>query len=551
MKQKSATGGFAVLSAAGLIVKLMSILYVPVILAILGEEGNGVYAAAYQVYVFVYILTNSGIPSAISKLVSELTVLKKHRDALRSFRIARALLIVAGLAAALLMAAAARPLAAALNFNKAYLAILTLSPAILFTSIASSYRGYFQGHGNMLPTAVSQVLEQVVHMTFTVILAGIFLKYGLEAACAGGAAGTSIGALFSVGFLIIYFKKNPSVSLKKADTKYAASDSTTPDILDLTDTAKNNQGYGRLLSRLMNYGIPITLCMGLQYAGNLVDLWNTKSRLLAAGFAEGHATMLYSYLYKYQQLMNAPISVVSALSAVVLPAVAAAAALKNRDLIEERARYAFRLCMMIVLPSAAGLAVMSRQIYLLLRFGEGHRMMLYGAAVLVLMSLVQIQTVILQAAGKLYTATFHLLLGIILKITVNYFLISIPELNIMGAIIGSLAGYLLPIMLNLFVLRNKLKIRTGIFENSYKPFISSVSMSVTVYLTGIVTAAVINKFNGGYLPDSAATLVSITAGMLFYLYLMAYIGGIKKDDLSKMPPRMRRFLPAHFNRMLR
>ncbi len=544
----TATGGFAVLSAAGLIVKMLSILYVPVLLAILGEEGSGVYAASYQVYVFVYILTNSGIPIAISKLVSELSALNNHRDALRSFRIARSLLIVAGIATALLMLFTAKPLSAALNFNKARMAILALSPSLLFTSIASAYRGYFQGRGNMVPTALSQVLEQVVHMVFTVIFAASFLQYGLEAACAGGAAGTSIGALFSAGFLIIYFNK------------YSKKISGSPLIAplkqngDIAEAPVKRHSYRHLAGRLVQYGIPITLCIGLQYAGNLVDLWNTKARLLVAGFSDEGASILYNYLYKYQQLMNAPISVVSALSAVVLPAVAAAAVLKNREMMESRIRYAFRLCMMVVLPSAAGLALLANPVFEVLRFGEGSYIMAYGSTVLVLLSLVQIQTVILQAAGKLYMATVNLVSGITLKIIINYFLISIPGINITGAIIGSLAGYLLPVILNMFLIRKKLMIRSSVADSAFKPLVSSAFMALCVTLVFAVMMKVSNLLSdgySGYIRMVVITVISVFAGVAAYIYSMALIGGITKDDILQLPERARRLIPRHINALIK
>lgn len=283
MKEQSIAKGFAVLSAASLIVKILSLLYIPFLLSVIGEEGNGIYAAAYQVYVFVYVLTNSGTPVAISKLVSELVALKNYTDAVRSFKIARFILIISGTIMSLIMFFSAKYLSHALYFEKSYLAILALSPAILFTSVvASAYRGYFQGRGNMVPTAVSQVIEQIVNTILTLVFAVLLLRYGLEAACAGGTVGTSLGALVSAIFLIIVCKntKKPRViaNSEKIETK--------------------RYTYMELVKKIIAYGIPITLCVGLQYAGNLVDLWNTKGRLLAAGFSDATATQMYGYLYK-------------------------------------------------------------------------------------------------------------------------------------------------------------------------------------------------------------------------------------------------------------
>lgn len=519
MKEQSMTKGFAVLSAAGLIVKILSLLYIPLLLAVIGEEGNGIYAAAYQVYVFIYVLTNSGTPVAISKLVSELAALKNYSDAVRSFKIARFILIVAGTAMSLIMFFSAAYLSHALHFEKSYLAILALSPTILFTSVASAYRGYFQGRGNMVPTAVSQVIEQIVNTIFTLVFAILLLRYGLEAACAGGTIGTSFGALISAIFLISLY--NRTKKPKAADTPVGV--------------AIQRHSYMELVKKITYYSIPITLCVGLQYAGNLVDLWNTKGRLLAAGFTDGRATQMYGFLYKYQQLMNAPISVIAALAATVLPAISGAMALKNDVQARKKISYAFRLCFLVVMPSAVGFAVLSSPIFRLLKYGEGSYLMLYGSFVLVLMSVIQIQTTVLQSSNRLYTATFHLLLGIAAKITVNYFLISIPGLNILGAIIGSIIGYSIPAVLNTIALKNSLKLRLNLFNQALKPALASALMGVSVYFSYKYAYLLLSFSGKGYISNAIAAVLSIFIGAFLYLYGLILLRGITREDLDSMP----------------
>jgi len=527
MKKQSTMGGFAVLSAASLIVKALSILYIPILLGIIGEEGNGIYAAAYQVYVFVYVLTNSGIPVAISKLVSELTALNNYKDALRSFKIARFLLIIAGTITTILMMALALPVARLMHFEKSYLAILALSPTLLFTSIASAYRGYFQGKGNMIPTALSQVLEQVVNVIFTILFASLLIKYGVEAACAGGTVGTSFGALCAAILLIIYFLRNNDSEMQQYPKNMIVK----------------RYRYKQLVRKLLNYSIPITLSTGFQYAGNLIDVWNTKSRLLAAGFTDEKASILYSHLYKYQQLMNVPISIVSALAATVLPAVAGASALKDRKLVQDRINYAFRICMLIVIPSAAGYSVLSRQIFEMLRFGEGSYIMMYGSFILVLQSIVQIQTIVLQASGKLYSATFHLVWGIIAKITVNYVLISIPSINIMGSILGSLAGYAIPLLLNNIKLKKAVKIRTNLVQHAFRPLISSVMMTSGILLVNTLLTKIMSLFLKGYINTVISTTVSIIFGICIYGYCIVITGGIRKEDIQSIPQKIQKYIP--------
>lgn len=527
MKQQSVTKGFAILSLAGIAVKILSLLYIPFLLAIIGEEGNGIYAAAYQVYVLVYVVSNSGVPVAISKLVSELIAVNNYKDAVRSFKIARFLLIAVGIVMSTALFLLSAPLSRLLHFEKSYLAILALSPTLLFTSISSAYRGYFQGRRNMTPTAVSQVIEQIANTIFTLVFAALLIKYGMEAACAGGTVGTSLGALFSAVFLVAYHRKNKKFIVPKAVVKAEVK----------------RYSYGQLFKKVINYSIPITLCIGMQYAGNLIDLWNTKVRLLAAGFPDAAATQMYSHLYKYQQLLNAPIAVVAALAATILPAISGAVAINDREQVQSKVNFAFRLCFLVTIPSAVGFSVLSDPIFKLLKYGPGSYLMLYGSAALVLLAIVQIQTSILQGAGKLYTVTFILILGIIGKITTNFFLISIPKINIVGAIIGSVVGYCIPITINLFVIGKHIGVRPRLLSLAVKPLIASVLMGTAVHFTYTYIYLLFGFLGISYLINAISVITSIPIGIFIYLTAIVLIKAVKKEDLEAMPVKFRKFIP--------
>lgn len=530
MKEQSTSKGFAILSAGTFIVKIMSLLYVPLMRAILGDEGYGISAAAYQVYVFIYVITNSGIPVAISKLVSELNATGNYRDALKGFRLSRSILMGTGVVMSALLVVMASPFANAVHFSKAYLSVMALAPAILFTSVASAYRGYFQGSKNMIPTAVSQVSEQVANTVFSIIFAAFLMRYGVEVGCSGSSLGTSVGALISASFLVYYFEKNRK--------------------LGGITVRKNEPGVRRLSSRqlvrkIIYYSLPITICVGMTYAGNLVDLYNTKVRLMAGGISETQATILYGYLAKYQQLLNVPIAIISSLAAAILPALSAAAAVKDRIQLKEKVKYSLRVCLLIALPCAVGLGVLSGPVYDMLKFGKGSAIMAYGSAVLILMAVMQIQTTILQGIGKLYAATLFSVIGISLKVTVNYFAIAVPQINILGAILGSLAGFTLPILLNQWVINRNLKGRKiKIFRLSMRPAAAAIFMGAMVYAVHRVLALAAAATGGSYVLSSLAVVISVTAGIYFYLIGLVLAKGITARDLEVLPARLRRFIPG-------
>ncbi len=525
MGEQSVSKGFAVLSAAGIIVKLLSLLYIPFLLAIVGEEGNGIYAAANQVYVLLYAITNVGLPVAISKLVSELIAVGNYKDAVRSFKIARFLLIILGVISAAIMAIFAKKIAIVMHYEKSYLAILFLSPAFLFTAVSSAYRGYFQGRGNMIPTAISQILEQVVNAVFTLVFASILIKKGLEWGCAGGMIGTALAAFIAAIFLVRFHNSKGRMSENK---NYISMDA-------------RRYTYSELMKKVVGYSIPITLSIGMQYAGNLIDVWNTKVRLMHGGYSESMATELFSHLYKYQQLLNAPIAVMAALAATILPAISAAVALRDKNKVKDRVNYAYRLCFLITIPSALGFSVLSAPIYRMLKYGQGSNLMLYGSVALVMLAIVQIQTSILQGAGKLYQVTFNLILGIIGKIVTNYFMVSIHEININGAIIGSIVGYIISISLNSLVIRKTLKVKTRLLKNAFKPFIASVVMAIAAYGTYFLITALLGHH---YLIMTVSTLISIAVGAAAYFASMVLIGGMEKEDLEILPTRLHRFIPT-------
>lgn len=539
MKTQSTTKGFAILSAAGMMVKILSLLYIPLLIIIIGEEGYGIYSAAYQVYAFVYVITNSGIPVAISKQVSEFTALKNYKDSVRTFKIARNMLLILGTVMTIFMMIFAMPLAKSTHYPKAYLAILYLSPTILFTSVASAYRGYFQGRGDMKPTAVSQILEQIMNTIFTLLFAYLLLKKGIpllhiksgvEAGCAGGTIGTSLGALASGLFLMGVYEKRKNISMD----------------YDL----KNSQGKrtsGRvLIRRVLNYSLPITACVGLQYAGNLIDLANTKSRLLVAGFSDSRATILYGTLVKYQQLLNVPIAIISALSAAILPAIAGAVAVKNKSDVKKGINYALKTCFLVSIPAAVGLAVLNYPIFNMLfskRYSGGASLMKIGSVVLVLMSVVQIQTTILQSIGKLYVSTLYLMIGIAAKIGINYILIANPSININGAIFGSIVCFAIPLFLNHMNIKKYLDIDFKLFKHAIKPLLSSLLMGIVAYLVWYDANFLLGYIISDYFSNAAATAIAIICGGYVYLLGLITTGGIRKSDLSSLPAKMVRLIP--------
>jgi stage V sporulation protein B len=227
VEKQSTAKGFTILGAAGIINKVLAVLYVPILTLLIGDTGNGIYNAGYNIYLLVFVITNMGIPVAISKLVSEQVALGNYEDSHRTLKISAFMMVIIGLVMTVLTAVFADWLSHQVGRPEAYLTILALSPTMFFTAVSSTFRGYFQGRSNMTPTGMSQVIEQLINSVFTILFAWMMLQYGLhyaashgivdgemvqltslKFAAAGATVGTSVGALGSALYLVIVYLRN-------------------------------------------------------------------------------------------------------------------------------------------------------------------------------------------------------------------------------------------------------------------------------------------------------------------------------------------------------
>ena len=527
MKKQSVTNGFAILTIGSIIVKIISVLYIILITLIIGKEGYGVYSAVYIIYVFIYVVTNSGISVATAKLLSELIAKKRYKDTTRSFKLILLFMSIAGFVMSLLMYFFAVPISQIIKFPKAYIAIKTLSPAIFFTSILSVYRGYFQASGNMIPTTVSQIVEQLTNVTSSVFFASMLMKYGIEFGCAGATVGTSLGAFMAILYLIQVYRKN-KIPIKN-EGKLKLTNLSTKDIL----------------SKIFTYAIPITICLGMQNAGSLIDMVNVKGRLLVGGFSDVVSSSLFGIIGQFNTLINVPITIISALSMALLPSIASSNILGEQNEIRRKIIYSFRFCFIIAIPSAIGFSVLGRPIYAMLfpKMADGYKFMVFGSIIVVLWSIVLIQTTILQGIGKLYISTIYILFGIILKVFINYNVVSIHNINIYGALFGNITYFLIPLLLNHVLLSKTLKIKLSLFKLLLKPLISALLMGIIIYPVQYVMFKFFTLFVNTYISNSLSTLLVIILGGFIYIIILSLTSGIDKEDLRLLPSSITKLIP--------
>lgn len=535
MKEQSTGKSFIALSFAGIMVKIMSLIYVPIIIRILGDEGYGIYLASYDIFSLIYVITNSGMQIAIAKQIAEFVSLKQQQNVIKTFKVGKNILFFIGLISSVILFLSAKWISKAVGSERAYLGIMFLSPTIFFTSILASYRGFFQGISNMTPIAFSQILEQICNIFISVVCASVFVKGSLELGAAGGTIGTTLGALIAIVFLFYKKNKNKNEYIVEFNEPYLENSTENQDIV------KTKQ----IICTFFKYGMPVILTSGIQYIGAVIDLALVKNRLLFANFDSSTSDILYGLLGKYKTLIYVPLAFIAALSAAVIPSIVKSVVLKNNEELFIKIKFALKVSFLIAIPSCVGLAILSKPIYSILfsqKYSNGYILMLYGSSLVIFMAIVQIQTTILQGLNKFYSVFLSLCLGVFIKLICNYVLIGIKVININGAVIGSILGFLIPMIINAFLIKKYIGFKSEFFKNSFKPLMCSIVMGICVLFSYEMLKFIFDKFLGSlglYLSFG----ISILIGSIIYFILIICSKYLNKSDLDFIPTSLVNRIP--------
>lgn len=517
--------GFIILTVANIFSKLLSLLYVPFLIGTIGDEGYGIYYAAYTVYAFIFMFALSGTSTVIPKLIAEYSGKGNELDAIASFKIGNRMMIFMGIFMSSLMFLGARQLTHFIGYEKAYLAILSLSPSIILTAINSSYRSYFQGRHNMTPIAISQVVEQIGNTIFTILCSYILMNISLEWGVAGGALGTTIGALFTFIYLLIKYKKD--IKIKRESNPRTKTDK-------------------EIFTYMFKYALPLIVSTGFIYAGNnLIDVANIKSGLLKAGFDDTYATIRYGNFGNFMQLVNVPMIVISSLSLTIFPILAEANISDNKEKLKENIKQIFKISFLISMPAAIGLSVLSTPIFDMIFVSstyKGADIMKIGSFIIVSYSLFQLSNTILNSVGRVYKGTFSAMLGVIIKIICNFLLIPIAFINIYGAIIGLGLSQAIPFILNYRHIKNHVGTKESLISTWQKPLLSSIIMGIIVHFLYKAIYSILSIYLGNYISLALSVLVCVYVGAIIYIHCLIKTEGVNSDDLSIVPSKLKKLV---------
>lgn len=515
--------GFVILSVANIVVKILSLLFVPLSKELLGGyAGYSVYNSAYQVFAFVYVLTTAGFPTAISKLVTELTSVGNRKQATQAFKMARTFMVIIGFVLSVLMVIFSKPIAGLMNNEESWLGIATLAPTIFICALLSAYRGYLQGLKNMKPTAISQVAEQIAHIIVSVVLILCLRSKGIVWAVTGATIGTTVGALIALLVVIKFYNE----AKQEQKVLYAGED--LRNVKRLADS--------QLVRLLIFYSLPITVNSAIQNAGNMIDTSIMKGRLLEAGFSENASKILHGMMGATRSVINVPAALITALCISLLPVLAGLYAQGKYSEAKEKANYAVKLCYIVAIPIAVAMCVFAEPLYVMMFFGEGSILLCLMSFSVILMGIVHLQSSIMQSVNELVSATFNMFICVVLKAVLNYILISIPSINIYGAIIATYISYIVPLILNHLCLVKRRKIKLKLISSAIIPLLCSGLMLVCAVPAYLLMHLLLSLLFKVYITETLSLVFAAAVGVVAYAFFMKKTGGMDSEDFALILP---------------
>ena len=490
-----------------------------------GDKGNGICASGYQIYALLLTISSIGVPSAISKLISERVAVGDNKGAHRIFKIAFATFSVIGIVGSLMLFFGAHLIAYSwLQIPEAEMTLVALSPAVFFVTVASVMRGYFNGRQKISVGAKSQTLEQVFKTVLTILIVeivAILSNVSTEWMAAGANLATALATFLGFAYLALYYK----IERKEVAT-------------EIKNTV--NYKYERvsvIIKKILMVSIPITLTAIMSSINKNVDSF-TVVRNLKHFMSEDMATSLYGILGgKVDTLTSLPLAINVAFATALVPAIAAAKAKNDHKTITQKTSFSLLLSMLIGLPCTVGMYIFAQPILNLLFPNASN-----GALILQISSLTIIFTILdqtingaLQGYGKLMIPTISLAVGVFVKFILNIILIPNPNIGIYGAAIGSVACHMVAFCIAMTYLRKNIKLNLGMTKFLIKPAIATAIMGICSYFTYLNLSEITIKGLSSTKIEMSATLVSIIIATIIYILAVVALKIFNEEEIKMLP----------------
>lgn len=512
--------GTLVLTIAGFVVKAIGSINWILLSRVLGGEGIGIYQMAFPIYLLALQVSSAGIPIAISIVTAEKLAKQDLAGAKTVFSISMSFLTFTGLLCSLIIYFGAPYLIenGYIIEPRAYYSLLALAPAIFFVTLIAGYRGYLQGWQMMTPTAVSQIIEQLLRVVVMLTAAYYLLPYGLGIAAGGASMGAGIGAFCALICLYYYYLKLPK------ELPPPTEEEALPPIEE--DPYKTKSA---ILWRLIKLAIPISLAsLMLPLVANL-DLFIVPRRLLIAGFSTDEATELFGYLTGMAiPLINLATIITAAMATSVIPSISSLVSRRDKEGIYNRAASSMQFTFVATVPFSVMLYVLAEPVVTFIYNAPKAAPATQIIAIAIFfLGLHQVTTGILQGLGHPRIPVVNMGISAAIKVAMNYFLVALPWMGIVGASYATIADIGFAAILNLIYIKR----HTGYFMDMSllgKNIVSAAIMGVIMYYLHewIMTHQI------HLVLDIIFTSI---VGLIIYLATMIAMKGISVNELKRMP----------------
>lgn len=528
VKKKSKSTSFMknvlVLMLSEIIVKVLGLVYRLVITNAegFGDTGLGYYSAGYQVYALMLTLCSVGIPSVISKLVSERLAVGNKVGAQKIFKVALKLFFGIGLFLSVFLFVGADFIAT--NIYKvpdiAYV-LRVLAPAIVFVSTSAVFRGYYAGQQNMKPTSVTQILEQFLNCVLSITFVYALIGKEPYIMAAGGNLSTTLSIIITFIYLVTYYKGH-KIKIDKDDI----------------DAQEIEMSTKRLVKTILTISIPVTIGSIISVVSSLIDTVTVSNCIQQAfqGMVSGGKDALEQIamekagiLSKVDNLTNLPIAINLAFSTALVPAIAESIAKKDYDTASKRLSFSLFASIIIIIPCAIGYMCLANEILSLIypNAPDGAIILTLSSISMIFVALSQTINGGLYGLNKMFTPAIALLVGAGVKLVLNVILISNPNINIIGAPISSIICQVVAFAISYRALCSKIKLKIPVKKYIIKPLACGIIMGLGVYF--------INKGLNLLFSQNISTIISIGCGAIIYVASIICLKTLSKEDILMIP----------------
>ena len=522
----------AILGVSSIIVRMIGILYRVPLNNILGEKGVAYYGMAFEVYSFLLLLSSYSLPLAVSKMVSKRVTLREYKNTRRIFGFALGFAVCIGLVAFAVTYFGSDFFARLLNFPQSAIALRTLSFGLIIMSVLGVMRRYFQGLGTMVPTALSNILEQIVNAAVSLIAASAFYKAALVATthkysfpnvpeamgASGGTLGTVCGAGSALVFLVVLY-----LLYRKTIKSQVENDQTL-----------HKEGMGSILKVLILTIIPVILSTTIYNLSGLVDSGLFSNIMTSRGMNHNLIdTYVGMFTGNYRLIVNVPIALASALASSLIPSVVKSMTEGNRGIVIRKIDSAIKVTMMVAMPCTVGIGVLAKPIVNLLfpTSVDPDRvalMLMIGCISVVLYSLSTITNSILQGIDKMRIPVIHSAIALVAHAVLLIGMLYILKIDIFAVVICDMFFSFLVCFLNAMSLKKYLGYKQEKVRTFVLPAVCSLIMGVFVFFIHFLVRKLLHS-------NTIAVIVAILFGVLIYAIALLLLKVLDVDELYMLP----------------